>query len=54
MVSAPLISGTSWLRGLDLNQRPLGYERNIGRDALQHDTTSSKEVEYLGEANRRY
>jgi hypothetical protein len=24
--SAPLISATRWLRGLDLNQRPLGYE----------------------------
>src|SRR5262249_9363091 len=28
--STPLISTTSWLRGLDLNQRPLGYEGKFG------------------------
>ncbi len=32
--SAPLISATCWLRGLDLNQRPLGYE---GKSALHTD-----------------
>jgi hypothetical protein len=51
LLANPLLS---WLRGLDLNQRPLGYERNIGHDAAQRDTTSSKTVPYLAETDRQY
>jgi len=31
-----------WLRGLDLNQRPLGYEPIDAHRGLQHATTSPK------------
>jgi len=32
----------NWLRGLDLNQRPLGYEWNFGADAEQQRTARPK------------
>ena len=32
-----------WLRGLDLNQRPLGYEGVLARDSRQRPTISAKE-----------
>ena len=41
-VSAPLIPATSWLRGLDLNQRPLGYEGKFGLHTDQGDPTGTK------------
>ena len=31
----PLTPRSQWLRGLDLNQRPLGYEGDEGRDRSQ-------------------
>jgi hypothetical protein len=39
--SAPLISATSWLRGLDLNQRPLGYEGKSALHTNQRDPTGT-------------
>ena len=41
--SAPLISATCWLRGLDLNQRPLGYEGKSGPQANRDDRTETNE-----------
>jgi hypothetical protein len=46
MVSVPLISGTSWLRGLDLNQRPLGYE---GKSVLHTDQREPTGANYDGD-----
>jgi hypothetical protein len=39
--SAPLISSISWLRGLDLNQRPLGYEGKSAPHTDQKDLTGT-------------
>ncbi len=36
-----------WLRGLDLNQRPLGYEPRYARDGLRTSTTESKAIAHL-------
>ena len=39
----PLTPRIKWLRGLDLNQRPLGYERKSGSDSHQEDPTEPNE-----------
>ncbi len=38
------VSMSSWLRGLDLNQRPLGYEPNVVPDS----TTPRKQFSRFG------
>src|SRR5207253_3499472 len=38
--------GLTWLRGLDLNQRPLGYE---GKSALHTDQREPKRTSYDGD-----
>ena len=37
-----IFRGLGWLRGLDLNQRPLGYEGNGGRDGHHIPPTGPK------------
>src|SRR5439155_4770966 len=42
----PKVAG--WLRGLDLNQRPLGYEGKSGRHSNQEKPTAPHDDEDLG------
>ena len=41
-ISRPLTPRSSWLRGLDLNQRPLGYEGNAIRDRRRNVQTRNE------------
>src|SRR3990172_4465895 len=42
--SSRLTPRQDWLRGLDLNQRPLGYEGNSSREASRSDPNGDKGV----------
>ena len=37
----------TWLRGLDLNQRPLGYEGKSGRQSYQDEPTETNDARDL-------
>src|SRR6267378_128279 len=41
--SRPLTPRRSWLRGLDLNQRPLGYERKFGNQRNQGEPSQTND-----------
>src|SRR2546425_11002393 len=46
-LSRPLTPRRSWLRGLDLNQRPLGYEGKSGHHSDQDEPSQTNDDEDL-------